>query len=133
MGGQADEDLGELGWRFAFAENYFGHALAEGAVVVELGEAQVFEGEMAQALDGFVGGQLAFADLSEEIAERFGVHGFEVIVDGDGEAWLGKVGLSKSDCRLQKWIPQLNGLSCSGIGTSPLFNADSPGEFTSAI
>jgi hypothetical protein len=56
VGGQAGEDFGYLSRGFALAENHFGHALAEDAVVVELGKAQVFEGEMAKALDGFVGG-----------------------------------------------------------------------------
>ncbi len=72
--GQFCEDFGYLGGSFAFAEDHFGHALAEGTVVVELGEAEVFEREVAEAGDGFVGGQLLGADLGEKGVEGGGVH-----------------------------------------------------------
>src|SRR5580704_11827454 len=61
-------------WRFALGENHFGHALAQGAMVVELGESQVFEGEMTEALDSFVGGESLFSDLLEQLAQGLGVH-----------------------------------------------------------
>jgi hypothetical protein len=38
------EDLSDLSGRFSFTENHFGHAMAEGAMVIDLGEAEVFEG-----------------------------------------------------------------------------------------
>ena len=38
---------------FARGEDDFGHAGAQGAVVVELGEAYVFKGQVAQALQRF--------------------------------------------------------------------------------
>jgi len=43
--------------------------------MVELGKAEVFEGEMAETLDCLVGGELFGADLLEEGVEGGGVHG----------------------------------------------------------
>ena len=37
--GQAGKDSGYLTGRFALGKNHFGHALAQGAMVIELGEA----------------------------------------------------------------------------------------------
>ena len=72
MGGEPGEDLRDLRGSLALAENHFGHALAKGAVVIDLGEAQVFKREMAQALDGFVGRELFGAHLVESSqAERY--------------------------------------------------------------
>jgi len=113
VGGQSCEDFGYLRGGLAFAEDHFGHALAEGAVVVELGEAEVFEGEMAQALDGLVGGQFALADLVEELSDGFGVHGVEIILDGEGQgrtigifsfAPLGLVGSGSSTHGLRRGL-----------------------------
>jgi hypothetical protein len=63
VGGQAEEDGGYLGWRFAGGKDHLGHALAEGAMVVDFGEAQVLEGEVAKTIYGFVGGETLFPDL----------------------------------------------------------------------
>ena len=43
--------------------------------MIDLGEAQVFEGKMAEASDGFVGGELLGADL---IKQRRRASGFMV-------------------------------------------------------
>jgi len=43
--------------------------------MVDFGEAEVFEGEVAEAIDSIVGGEAAAADVIEEFAERLGVHG----------------------------------------------------------
>jgi hypothetical protein len=83
--GQLRENLRHLSGRFALAENHLGHALAQGAVMVDLGEAQVLEGEMAEALDGFVGRELFGADLFEEAGQGSGVHVMD-IVSGSGFA-----------------------------------------------
>ena len=56
--GEVDENVGDLPGRLALAENDFGHAVAESAVVVDVGEAEVLERKMAQALDGGIGGKL---------------------------------------------------------------------------
>jgi hypothetical protein len=63
--GQAAEDGGYLLGRFALAEDHFGHALPEGSVVVDLGEAEVFEGQVTEAGDGLVGGDPLRSDLIE--------------------------------------------------------------------
>ena len=75
------EDLGDLSGRFSFAKNHFGHALAEGAMVIDLGESEVFEWEMAETLHRLVGRELFGADLLKELAEGSRVHGVEIIVD----------------------------------------------------
>jgi hypothetical protein len=63
-----------LGRSFAFAENDLGHTDAQSAVVIDFGEAEIFKRQMAQAGDGIVGREFAFADLLEKLADRFGVH-----------------------------------------------------------
>jgi len=71
VGGEAGEDVGYLAGRFALGEDHLGHALAQGAMMVELGETQVLEGQVAQALYGFVGGEALFSDLVEQLAQGF--------------------------------------------------------------
>ena len=68
MLGEAAEDAGYLFWSLALAEDHFGHAVAEGAVVVDLGEPQIFEGQVSEAVDGFVGRELLLFDLVEQFA-----------------------------------------------------------------
>src|ERR1017187_271997 len=74
VGGEPAEDFGHLTRRFALGKNHFGHALAQGAMVVDLGEAQVFKRQMTQALDGGVGREVLLSDLVEQLAKGFGVH-----------------------------------------------------------
>jgi hypothetical protein len=74
VSGQAGEDSGYLGWRFAWGEDYLGHALTQGAMVIELGETQVFEGHVAEAFHGLVGRELALPNLIEQFLKRLGVH-----------------------------------------------------------
>ncbi len=38
VGCEAAEDFGDLAGRFALSKNHLGHAMAQGAMVVELGE-----------------------------------------------------------------------------------------------
>jgi hypothetical protein len=70
----AGKDLGDVGDGFAGGEDDLGHAGAQGAVMVELGKAHVFKGEVAEALEG--GGDVgaAFADLSEQGFDLGAVH-----------------------------------------------------------
>ena len=75
MLGQTRKDGCNLGRRLAGSEDHFGHPGAQGAMVVNVGESQIFEGKMAQAINGGVGGELAPADLLEEFADGFGVQG----------------------------------------------------------
>ena len=42
--------------------------------MIDFGEAEIFEGQMAQAIDGVVGREFALADLLEKFADGFGVH-----------------------------------------------------------
>lgn len=53
--GHRADDLGDLRRGLAFAENDFGITLAEGAVVIDFGEADVLEGEMTKKSGGFGG------------------------------------------------------------------------------
>jgi hypothetical protein len=71
VGGEAGEDFSHLAGRFALGKNHLGHALAQGAMMVELGETQVLKGQVTQALYGFVGGEALFSNLLEELAKGF--------------------------------------------------------------
>ena len=44
-------------------------------MVIELGESQIFEWKMANALDSLIGRKLAPADLLEKFADGIGVQG----------------------------------------------------------
>jgi len=74
VGSEVGEYLGNLSGRFAFAEDDFGHALAKRAVVIEFGEAEVFEGQMTKALDGLIGRELSGPDFVEQLSESVRVH-----------------------------------------------------------
>src|ERR1039458_6423090 len=71
VGREAAEDFGYLAWCFALGKNDLGHALAQGAMVVELGETEVLKGQVTKALYGFVGGEALFSNLLEELAKGF--------------------------------------------------------------
>ena len=53
--------------RLALAENDLGEALAQGAVMIQRGEAQVFVGKVSQALESFVDRQIAVADRLQQL------------------------------------------------------------------
>ena len=72
VGGEAGEDVGYLAGRFALGKDHLGHALAQGAMVVELGETEVLEGQVTEALDGFVGGEALFFELARTDCEGLG-------------------------------------------------------------
>ena len=96
MNGQAGENPRYLRRRFALAENHLGHALPQDPMVVYFGEAQVFEGEMAQSSHGFVGGEFAGAHFLEEAGEGGGIHVMDIVSRSAGETLL-----QKSEVRLQ--------------------------------
>ena len=58
-GDDARADSGDLRGAFALAEDHFRHAAAERAMLVHLGEAEVLEGQMAQALERSSGAEAA--------------------------------------------------------------------------
>jgi len=68
------EDAGYLRGCFALSEDDFGHADTKSTMVVNLGEAKIFEGKMTEAGDGFVRGKLLGPDLREKSVEGSGVH-----------------------------------------------------------
>jgi len=53
--------------RLALAENDLGEALAQGTVMIQRGEAQVFVGKVSQALESFVDRQIAVADRLQQL------------------------------------------------------------------
>ena len=59
-------DRGDLLGRLALAEDDLGKALAYRPVVVDLGEAQVLEGQVAQLGDGVVDAESAVLDLDQQ-------------------------------------------------------------------
>ena len=74
MLGEAGEDSGDLAGSFAQGEDHFGNALAQGAMVVDFGKAEVLERHVAQSLNGCVGGDSLLSDFVEEFAKSLGVH-----------------------------------------------------------
>src|SRR5258706_5160950 len=72
---QARENLRHLQRSLALSEDHFGHARAQGAMMVDFGETQIFERQMTQAVDRLVAWELAPAPLLAERTDRFGVHG----------------------------------------------------------
>ena len=62
-------DFADLRGRFAFSENDFREALAQGAVVVHFGEVQIFKGQIFQAFGGFRGSERAGAHLVEQFQQ----------------------------------------------------------------
>src|SRR6516165_5917594 len=62
---KAGEDRSEVGRSFARAEDDFRHTHAQRAVVIDVGEAQVFEGQVLQLLHRLIGRELFLANLLE--------------------------------------------------------------------
>jgi len=68
-GGHAGEDFGGVGGRFVLRVDDFGEAGAEGAVVVDAGEAEVFVGKSGEADCGGLRGEGAGFDGGEEFEQ----------------------------------------------------------------
>ena len=73
MPGQPGKDRCHLRRSLPLAKDHLGHAAAQGAMVIQLGESEIFEWQMANAFHGFIGGKFAQAYLLEEFADGFGV------------------------------------------------------------
>src|SRR4029077_3045703 len=80
---QSGENVRHLARRFALGKNDFRHSLAQGAMVVDLGETEILKGQVAQALYGLVRRETLFSNLLEELAKGLGIHA-DVIVDWRG-------------------------------------------------
>ena len=70
---KAEEDFPNLSRAFAMGENHFRHAHPQRAVMVHLGEAEVFKRQMTELADTLVGSNFAAAYALENVADRFGV------------------------------------------------------------
>jgi len=68
------DDSGDLLRRFAFAEDDLGETLAEGAMMIDFGEAEVFKREMLEALDGGGGGELSTLHSLQNLQKILMVH-----------------------------------------------------------
>jgi hypothetical protein len=71
---EARENFCHLRRQLAFSENNLRHAGTQSAMMVDLGEANILEGQMPQASHRLVRRQFAFADLVEKFADGFSVH-----------------------------------------------------------
>ena len=65
--GQLCENGCDLYWSLTLAQNDFGHSVPQGAMVVDLGESEVFKRQMAQARYGVVGSEFATATSSNSL------------------------------------------------------------------
>jgi hypothetical protein len=75
----AANDLRNLLGCFATAEDHFSVALPQSAMVVNFGEAEVFKGHVAQAVEGLRSGQATSAESLQQIAEIAFVHGRKIL------------------------------------------------------
>ncbi len=71
---EAARDLDDLFRRLACAENHFGKAGAQGAVMIDLGEAEVVERQRAQLIERGIGAERAGAHLAQQVFQALGVH-----------------------------------------------------------
>ncbi len=71
---QAGDDGADLVGRFALAEDDLRDSVPQRAVVIDLGEAQVLEGHVAQTLDGRIDVDGSGADLFEQAAQMILIH-----------------------------------------------------------
>src|SRR5512140_1744816 len=71
------EDRSDVGSGFALSEDDLRHADPNGAMVVNLGEAEVFEREVLELLDRIVGRDLTLFDLLEELFQLIRFHAYE--------------------------------------------------------
>lgn len=67
-------DLDHLRGSFSFRINHFWKSLAQGTVMIDFGEAEVFKRKLAQAADGVVQAEAASAHRFQKIANVALVH-----------------------------------------------------------
>ena len=72
--GKPGEDGGKLLRSFSRPKDDFGHAHAQRAMMIHVGEAQVLERKMPQLLHCFVGRELASLYFGEQFLEGIGSH-----------------------------------------------------------
>ena len=70
---QPREDRRHLPGGLALGQHHLGEAGAQRAVVIHLGEVQVFERQVTEASDGLVGRELASAHVVEELSNSVGI------------------------------------------------------------
>lgn len=70
---QPGKDLRHVLWGLSLTEDHFRHAYAQPAMVIDLREAKIFKGKMAEPFDRFVRGEFAPADLREQSADGIGI------------------------------------------------------------
>ncbi len=70
----AGEDVRNLGNRLAGGEDDLRHTGAQGAVVIELGETEILEGQVAQAAQGFFHASVAVPDVVEQLFNMSAIH-----------------------------------------------------------
>jgi protein-S-isoprenylcysteine O-methyltransferase Ste14 len=75
----APHNSGHLLRRFAPAEHHFREALAQGAVVIHLGESQIFEGKMAKAIERGIFRQAPSAYLAQNLPQALLIHGGTIL------------------------------------------------------
>src|SRR2546422_8141149 len=71
--GEARENLGHVRGTLPFCEYHFRHSCTQRSMMIQLGESQVFEWHMPQALHRFIGRELAAANLFEKFANGISV------------------------------------------------------------
>jgi hypothetical protein len=67
------ENACDLGGSFPLAQYHFRHSIAQGAVMIDLGESKILKWKMAQTIDRVVRRDRALANLLEKTADGFGV------------------------------------------------------------
>ena len=73
---------GYLFRRFSFGQDDFGHAVAQGAMMIDFGETQVFEGHVAHAGKRRVDIHCAVAHLLEQRPELILIHEARITESG---------------------------------------------------
>ena len=73
MFGESREKLRHLRGTLPFGKYHFRHSCTQCAMMIELGESQVFEWHVPQALHRFIGRELAAANLFEKFANGISV------------------------------------------------------------
>jgi hypothetical protein len=72
--GHAGEDGCYLRGGLASSENHLRHSGAEGAVMIDLGEAEIFKRKIAEAVKGFADGGAALAYFVEQCFNAMAIH-----------------------------------------------------------
>jgi hypothetical protein len=74
MLGHAREYLSYLRGGLSGSEDHLGHACAQGAVMIELGESDIFEGQVAETVEGVSDGGSAFAHFIQQRLDLSAIH-----------------------------------------------------------